>query len=400
MISQLVSKLKYTFDNIFTFLLGLITLFLIKSLLFIASPIICIVFIYRWILTKHIASQYHGKVGKVVSVPGHFMASEFCNDKMQIHGHTRSSIVGIAYGAGHLSYSDAADYITKGWLTPKPGEHQLKYPEFQQYLEMWKGYMFWKPDPLFCLHNHLHVHRIPESSTKTESEKILRNLIESLLNKPFPPKRSPWEMHLVYNFKNPFIPSTDGANSITTEEVTVMIFRIHHGMADGFAVIYALFEALSGQKLLYKHIESKHLAASQSVTESFKKAYNAWICVPCRIIWDLGYLVKFSVRYGDKLKTPYGCPDRMKQWKVGYDQSEVISMEKIKFIKNQLKVSFTSVLLSAVAAGVAFSYNKKGLKGKLFPVGIPIPLAGHSGKLRNHACVQNNLFATFSTIYV
>lgn len=66
-------------------------------------------------------------------------------------------------------------------------------------------------------------------------------------------------------------------------------------------------------------------------------------------------------------------------------------MEKIKFIKNQLNVTFSSVLLSAISSGIESSLqdlkNKRNIgkdEGSKYCIGT-LPLPGHPKTLTNHS---------------
>lgn len=352
--------------------LGFIVLQFVLIYFVIISPII----IYRYILTKWIAPYYilDYNLGSAVTPNVQALATEF--HKNFAHVPSRCPIVVNVIVPGIVTKEEMAESLTKGWLQRKSEikgeEDKLQYPEFQQYIENWMGYMFFKNDTSFSLDNHLFAHTIRENATEMECEKTLCNCVETLLNKTFPAKRSPWELHMFQGYKN---------SKLGQGNMTLFVFRFHHAMVDGFSIMYAFIEGLAGGKLPDVKIATPNEVKSSGM--------NKWVYVPLRMIHDLGYFATLTweqFRVGHQ--NPLNVPDEKKKWKQLYARSELISIQKIKRIKNELGVSFTTVLLSSLAAGVAQSFKKKGDQENIpnsFPVATLIPLPNHPNKLRNHA---------------
>ncbi|CAL8129167.1 unnamed protein product [Orchesella dallaii] len=95
-----------------------------------------------------------------------------------------------------------------------------KYPQLKQYPTNFMGYRFWKQDDNFNIENHVVQEKVEGS---------LSNLHENLLNRPFLPKRSPWELVLIQNQE---------------KKQTILGFRISHTMSD----------VKSAMKLLCNHL--------------------------------------------------------------------------------------------------------------------------------------------------
>lgn len=371
---------KY-FRNIIYVLIG--TIFVL--IVFILSIILIPVLIYRYILTKWMAPIFQPNIAKALPAMGQGLATELLPGQInETKKHARGAIVLNVFIPGTLNLEQLIEAIQSGWLNVKPGETVLKYPEFQQYPILWKGYMFWKPDTEFSLFNHVHEHKISEDATKEECETIFCNLVESLVNKQFPPKRSPWEIHLLQNYKNPNITkSTYGSNLNEDQNITVVVFRFHHGMVDGFSVMNCVVDGLFGQKVFNVGVaQPRKKVKSVSLSDSLKMC----LYVPFRLLWDAGKLVALGVKFGNADATPWTCPDEKKKWQMIYSRSEFIPVDKIKFIKNNLKVGFSTVLLACVSAAATNSFQKKGRpECKNSPFFCPIPLPNHPDKLRNHA---------------
>lgn len=370
---------NFALDVVYT-IIGSIAAIVAISFALVSTP----VFLYRWIVVKILAPYFNPSIGKAVTATGQFMAAEFIPETTYpkvVNPPPRCAIVVSAYAPGLVDLDELTEVVTEGWLTVKHGDTELKYPEFKQYIEKWMGFMFWKPDPDFSLLNHVHAHKIPEAATAEECENILCTLTETLVWKRFTPKQSPWEIHLVQNYRN-----TDmyPENEEDGGAMTVLICRVHHSMVDGFSMMYAVIEGLMGQKL--PNIGLPQVALCKpSLKLCLQKTLRNGLFLPCRILRDIGYYAGARYRYSRKQATPWTIPDDKKKWKHYYCRSELIPMKKIKYVKNQLGVGFTTVMLSCLAAGAAEGFKRKGATGKQkFPLFCILPFPGHPNKLRNH----------------
>lgn len=374
----LSTRIRKYFRNLRYVCIGAVLLSLVIVLIILLIPVL----IFRFILTKLVAPCYHPKLAKAMPAFGQCLSTELLPGQInETRKHARNAIVLNLYFPGSLTIEQVAEKVEKGWLSPKPGEAFLKYPEFQQYPTLWKGYMFFKPDTDFSLNNHIYEHTISENASKEDCETILCNLVESLINKQFPPKRSPWEIHLLKNYKNPNIAT--GNEDVSDQHMSVLIFRFHHGMVDGFSVMNSVVDGICDNE-----VSSMNVAQASNSRKRTNLIQSLKMCmyIPFRILWDAGKIVAIALKFSKPSSTPWTCPDDKKKWQMNYSRSELISIDKIKFIKNNLKVGHTSVLLSCVSAAAANSFKKKGRPDCTnVPFFCPIPLKNHPDKLRNHA---------------
>lgn len=79
----------------------------------------------------------------------------------------------------------------------------------------------WVPDEDFDLARHVHHEELAEPADRA----TLRARISALVSTPVEPDRPLWSMHLIHNPK---------------DDRTVLLARIHHCIADGFALLYVL----------------------------------------------------------------------------------------------------------------------------------------------------------------
>lgn len=65
------------------------------------------------------------------------------------------------------------------------------------------------------------------TESKVVTEKELLRLLSPLINKPFPPKQSPWEYLYIPNF----LPLNE------SNTVSILVKRIHHSIGDGYSLM-------------------------------------------------------------------------------------------------------------------------------------------------------------------
>ncbi|ODM87411.1 hypothetical protein Ocin01_19271 [Orchesella cincta] len=95
-------------------------------------------------------------------------------------------------------------------------------------------------DPNFKIENYIHE----DISQKDDPDfRSLETILENVSYRPYPSKRSAWEMFLVPNFKDPkFQPNS--------EPTTLLVLRIHHTQIDGYSLLNVLVKGLA-QKATY-----------------------------------------------------------------------------------------------------------------------------------------------------
>lgn len=74
------------------------------------------------------------------------------------------------------------------------------HPELRQYYERWMGYIFWKFEENFSFGAHIRYYEQTEPITTEELTKIEGELAL----RAFEPKKSPWEVHYVRDYKPDF----------------------------------------------------------------------------------------------------------------------------------------------------------------------------------------------------
>ncbi|CAL8122516.1 unnamed protein product [Orchesella dallaii] len=239
------------------------------------------------------------------------------------------------------------------------------YKEFKHYITHWNGFAFWTADRSFDVKNHVKFH---ESENKTAIDKDVSLLVERLLNKQFHPRRSPWEVYIIRNYEDPELKRGDKS---------VLVMRFHHSLADGYSILYAIIEGM-----LQSPISSVPLPEPNYVKRSNFDQFLFTLSLPFRLVYDATHYFGKQVS-----QSPWNIPDEKKKWKQLYGKSKHIPIERIKEIKTELNVSFTSVLLAAVSGSIARSFRSKRIMcsdSTSISCFIPLPLPGHPSGLKNH----------------
>lgn len=364
----------FQLTNVFTNTLKYVTFMLLGccSSLFILIFILAStpVYLYRLVITKFVSRLSclrPSDLASEVSVLGTGVAVEFSEKSSSYRSPRLSVIVNIIIEGDVIPINEVTDHIRNHWINARDTDGSLMYPEFQQYVESWYGFLFWKREKSFRLADHIRLHTIPPNS-KISPEQFLCNLTENLLNKPFSPGISPWDVHLVQNYKIIY------QNGQQVNQ-TAFILRIHQAMGDGFSIasklMNGLCEAQGLDELHQKIFTNLHQKTSLTVKiyECFRR--------PIRILHDLGFLQSLYLRP----TTGWHIPDKNKSWYQLYQRSNLIPISKLKEIKCKNDVSFTAVLLSCLSAGLSKINQEKRLDSIVTSVLLPVP--GHWKKLRN-----------------
>ncbi|CAL8130749.1 unnamed protein product [Orchesella dallaii] len=325
-------------------------------------------YILRYLLSKWAKYYSNGAIIEPVSASGNMFAPELHPSK--IHRPPRCAVVTTITLKGCLTVEEVFKKVKTQWLGEYKGRPS-RYPELTYYADSWFGFMFWKKDFQFKLENHIHSFKIV-GKTEPEIEEEVRSLTEQLLNKPFPPRRSPWEG---------FVIQIDSNNGHKLK--TKIVLRLHHALADGYSITAALVEGLAGVPLSEVAVNTSKSGVPKKRESLVDNLIYYGVFFPLRVCYDATSF--FSWMHATK--TPWHVVDEEKKWEQLYERSDVIPIENIKGIKNRFGVSFTGVLLSCVSAGISKHMNKK-LKGNQkfnsISVATILPLSHHPDKLTNH----------------
>ncbi|ODM90900.1 O-acyltransferase WSD1 [Orchesella cincta] len=325
---------------------------------------------YRFFLSRIASRYYSATLGKIVDAPATLFAVEFLPSFR--HLSPKCVIVTTMVADGKWSVNETRKLIEERWVSFSD------YPELKQYVERWNGFLFWKNDLNFSIENHVRSHEL-EGHSDSEFDENQRQFVRNLLNKPFHPKRSPWEWFVIKNYKNASLEKESEHG-----EMTLNIFRFHHCLGDGYSFARALME-----KLIETPFETPFDKLPPSQPSAFwsKDTFLAALYLPLQFSLDMRNV--FELFYASQLytrKTPLHALDE--EDSLNYKKHAVcIPIKRIKEIKKKLGVSFTGVLLAALSAGITKLLQKKNKTNevtKTVKLFVVLPLPGRPTKLQNH----------------
>jgi len=126
----------------------------------------------------------------------------------------------LIVNAGAMVFGEPLDFKR---LTKDLSQRFLCFHRFRQRVvwpEFPPGTPHWEDDPLFDLRSHLHRIALPAPGDDQALQEVLSHLISTPLDRA----RPLWEIHLIENYGNG----------------CVLLFRIHHCLADGMALLHVL----------------------------------------------------------------------------------------------------------------------------------------------------------------
>ena len=243
------------------------------------------------------------------------------------------------------------------------------YARLQQTTTRFMSYGFYRWDKNFNLNDHVrdYDHKGDLALPVTcVTEKDLQNVVGKLISLPYSPVKSHWEFLVVQNFK----PNGSG------DSKTATILRISHAIADGYSIQDLLFRVSDTPDLRnnFENVRQKR--------ESFWLKCSRIFMLPFRMVWDAGVQSANLVidkcdwkiqRLGD------GCVETMTVF------TNPIPIERIKTIKNFHRVSYASVLLTALSSSIYKIMVQAGqtVPNKMYCI-LPAPKPNHPGGLINH----------------
>lgn len=289
------------------------------------------VYIFR-LVVKLLAKWFRPDLGEILNGTSSMFVNDLFTNKPP-----RTTVVVTMYVRGCISLDEMKDLAMKGWIRPvNKITGKLEFVQFQQYPVRWLGFTFYKNAfDTFHINNHVILHTPRNGKFVEENE--LNEHVEKILNDQFTPKQSPWELHVIPVYKNEkMFPASNPLES------SVLLFKVHHSLADGFSIVSAIVEGFCGHPLTNMKLPIPRLPQR---TPWEKIQYITGL--PLSSFCEMSYVLSNSFR-----GSPWKVADDKKEWYQFCGKSDIIPVTSIKQIKNKFNVSFTSVLLSAISAGI------------------------------------------------
>ncbi|CAL8128550.1 unnamed protein product [Orchesella dallaii] len=363
-----LSDLKVNPDTIQKYILGGICSGLFTIFIVISIPI----YIFRYIVAFS-AKWLRPDLSEILDPVSSLWVNDLYTGKPP-----RCSIIVPMTFQGQWTPEKFKQIILDKWINAvdrKTGD--LVYEKLCQYPERWLGFTFWKHSRnKFNIENHAYYH---ESKGNLVTSEKLNELIEKLLNAPYPPKRSLWELHYVANYKN----TQDKEMRYSSQKpMFALILKFHHSLGDGYSFMCAVTEGLCGHSL-----ESLKVPRPRPPEITLKEEILKNINLLFRLLLDLPYEMGRMFE-----ECPWKIEDENKAWWQLYGRSNLIPVKDIKYIKNAFGVSFASVIVSAMSFGIHKDLEKRNnLKRRpVMSSWSALPVPRRSKKLSN--CFTGTLF--------
>jgi len=227
----------------------------------------------------------------------------------------------------------------------------LSYRRYRQKVERLPAGIFWRDDPNFDLGRHMRRIRLPGRGGKAELER----LVGDLAAEPFDPNHPLWTVHIVEDYEG-------GA---------AVIFRWHHAIADGMALMGVTMKMVDGGPALRSGaaeereeegwlqslmspavaaINSGAEASGSTVKLALGLARDPWRAAGlvrdgAGVAGELSYLLFMSSDSATRFK---GKPIGTKRvaW------CEPLKLAEVKAVSRALGVSVNDILLSCVAGAM------------------------------------------------
>jgi hypothetical protein len=345
----------------------LIGLTIIIILLPIAIPVFTPLAIFRYLVRKS-APYVRSDLGKMVSSVGGLMACANVYKSPE----TKMNIALVIEGTP--SKEKARSDVKAALEAVDPTTGIPYYPELKQTVTKWMGYPFWKNVKDFNFDEHFLW--CDNEGTISHEELIQRVKERSFI--PFTEDKALWRFAVYHNF----LPNPAEPYYKKDSKYSVVIFEVHHCLADGFSLI----------KLLHKICGMKFIDVNEEPKKNAFQRLMLILCILAKLPHDLVDTL-FSFNLGKKIWPNVTAPVTSDQKQACESknyfgaQSTLVPFQRIREVRQKHGVKSVSVTIAAFAAAVSnvlFEGRKEAEIPNSVGFGIPFPLPGHPNKLRNH----------------
>lgn len=205
-------------------------------------------------------------------------------------------------------------------LMGEPGAY--RFPRFARRIVQKGGRPHWQDDPNFDITQHIfNVPELPGGPPNTKEK--LQDYVGSLANKPLPPDRSPWQVHVIPEFGG------DGS---------ALVVRIHHVMGDGIGLIGVLFALMDSRPKGEQDVVPAVIDRGGKPPNKAMLALTAALAGPAillrKALWRRDNSVMRGPKLGGEKKVAWTTP---------------MPVDRLKAVKNHYGTTLNDVLVSCVA---------------------------------------------------
>ncbi len=258
----------------------------------------------------------------------------------------------------------------------------LRFHRFRQRVvwpEVPPGTPHWEDDPLFDLRSHLHRIALPAPG----GDQVLQEVLSHLISTPLDRARPLWEVHLIENYG----------------KGCVLLFRVHHSLADGMALLHVLrsmtrqgpeafptaptpagrrLQGVSRSATDVNPLVGKGLAFySEMLWLLYRGLTNLFHPTNGRNLggaaWDAAASLRELLSTGQDSPTAFNGPlgvSKQVAW------SDPVPLGKVKAIGREFGASVNEVLLSAVTGALRRYLKRRGepVSGVTLHASVPVNL--------------------------
>ena len=342
---------KVQCETVINFVFLLLSIFLLRILLLILLPWRLLV----WTLAKLFRSDL---VEFVTGLSAFLVNLDHCEKSI-------ATVAGFFIVDGHVPIQEFRSLVQQRIFR---SEKVKNYSRMEQGYTNFLGYTFRKREKCFSIDEHVRVFDYNDIWTGTGEihASDLAGILAALLSKPWEwENKSPWELLLLYNFKEEG-PET---NSACVSKM-LMCFRCHHSVADGYSLINFFEDLFQCEIRLPLSIKSP------------RKALPIWK----RVLFPICSLYQFAKLDIENRVEKHDWQIKEPKREYFVTVTRPIPVEKIKEIKNFYGVGYLSVFLAAASVAVTKVMKEAGqVAPKRVKCCLPIVKPNHPGGMTNHA---------------
>lgn len=336
--------------------------------------------VYRAFIAFILSKWYRGYHGYMGMVDPGFSTAYAIEYLSSLHNSqpSRNTILTRQVLEGHVPFKICKEKLENGWIKAKNNNQHWKFPELREYIDSWMGHCYWREESQFDFNSHVHYHKTEEFK---DVDHYTSNLFEQLMNTPFLPQKSPWDVHIIHGWKQDCSPSENNNSLVTIKnpEITVVVTRTHHVLGDGKSVLHLIFQDLFGV-CMNDHQNQGGVKVIKK-TVSIPQKLVTVIKIITKLMWDFGCIALF-VLWRANTNTKFHSRQN-RELNYVHHMSDLVCMDTVKNIRTKFGVSFSGVVFSGLSSAIAQNLDKDHSGN--FLMAAPRPLPGHpTGRMVNH----------------
>lgn len=176
----------------------------------------CLLVSYSWrLLASKVFIKFVRNAGKILTTRSSLSGTD------QMYTFPKYNLVVVSTFEGDLPLDAITSVLKTRILDPSEEYEQFLRPEFKQYVSHRFGFLFWQDELDFKIEDHIRLYD-GQYKEQFKGQDLTPEMLLSVANeytyKPFKNQTSPWEMLILYNYReSPILPLS-----------TAIVTHIHH----------------------------------------------------------------------------------------------------------------------------------------------------------------------------